>query len=159
MVATWLDPPFLQGECIDPHENDGGYSAQVSTTLTPAPWPRFCVIDALGVTKYIFRAARVYLRRNMLDLLHSQSACGRNAPRNFWAWLSKQPWRAMLPPPFECPGLHSLQLMCLNQTVKVYKIVGMLNIYLPRLNVVLEDKSLKEEYTIEPWHLFLPSEV
>lgn len=36
----------------------------------------------------------------MQDLLRTQSD-GRNAPRNFWLWVDKQPWRRMLPMPLE----------------------------------------------------------
>lgn len=39
----------------------------------------------------------------MQDLLRTQSD-GRNAPRNFWLWIDKQPWRRMLPMPLEFPG-------------------------------------------------------
>ena len=40
----------------------------------------------------------------MRDLLRTQHDSGRNAPRNFWNWVRRQPWRRMLPEPIECPG-------------------------------------------------------
>ena len=42
----------------------------------------------------------------MRDLLRTQHDSGRNAPRNFWNWVRRQPWRRMLPEPIECPGHH-----------------------------------------------------
>ena len=39
----------------------------------------------------------------MHDLLRAADA-GRNAPRNFWLWVARQPWRRMLPNALEYPG-------------------------------------------------------
>ena len=41
----------------------------------------------------------------MQDLLRTQCDAGRNAPRDFWRWIDRQPWRRMLPFPMEHPGL------------------------------------------------------
>lgn len=39
----------------------------------------------------------------MHDLLRAADA-GRNAPRNFWLWVARQPWRHMFPNALEYPG-------------------------------------------------------
>ncbi len=43
-------------------------------------------------------------RRNLRDLVDSAPANGdnNNFQRTFWRWLQRQPWRKMLPQPFEC---------------------------------------------------------
>ena len=82
-----------------------------------------------------------------------QTDCGRNGPRNFWQWVTKQPWRKMLPRPFECPGWLSQNDDCHNSSWYHSP-----SHYL-RVNTVLEDPSLTEKYYMGSWHIYLPSEV
>ena len=97
----------------------------------------------------------------MRDLLRTQHDSGRNAPRNFWNWVRRQPWRRMLPEPIECPGHHLggifvYPVTCTDQSCiqKIWLICPILRVRTP-----LEDKTLEERYHMGSWHMFLPSEV
>ena len=51
-----------------------------------------------------------HLRQNLLDLLRlDHQKDDRNGPRNFWRWVTRQPWRQMLPSEHECFSSITLQ--------------------------------------------------
>ena len=65
----------------------------------------FCVDQyPLIIIHEIIWSQILCLRKSMQDLLRTQCDAGRNAPRDFWRWIDRQPWRRMLLFPMEHPG-------------------------------------------------------
>lgn len=88
-----------------------GYQAAFYRSLE-SHMVQWCVHAVLRV---LLPSLHCELRRNLRNLVDTTTDDETNYPRRFWTWLKRQPWRRMLPEPFEqlsircafsCFGLH-----------------------------------------------------
>ena len=111
------------------------------------------------------------LRKNLQGLV-TPSSSGPAHPSKFWKWLDRQPWRRMLPAPFEFPGStveawlkhgqskHGLTFACAWGFLLILVLACLPCCHLTlRVEVVLTNPGRVSQNFLGTWELMLPSDV